>query len=925
MKKHFISLLCVAAATLSTIPSIINTSAKTEANNITPSQNVTQSEISYYDYLSAFTDHSPGKESYYTDISSEVFSGSEENVTFTINIENDGFYNIEIKYTPIKGNYSAIERQLLINGSRPFKELENISFERAFENETEITADSRGNDIIPAQKEVYLCLTKRIIDISGYYSEPYEFYLQAGVNTFTLTGIQGDMNISSFGVRPPETPLKYSDIEEEYKAKGYKKSDKPLILINAENANLKSSHTLVPTYDRSSPNTIPYSVSKLKLNTIGGDSWKSPGMWLEWHITVEESALYAIDFKYRQNSAKGVNVFRKLTIDGSVPFEEAARLEFPYSRSWSYSGSSVTGMLFYLEKGTHVLRLESILGDMGDVLRQSESFLYELNALYREIIMVTGTSPDVYRDYKIEKRIPNLKERLESLFESSEKIINETEKIAGGKNSVTVLLASFTVQLKRIAKNPEQITTLLSDFKNNIISLGETLSEIRNTPLELDYIALTGNDCELPRTNAGFFGRIKHEVSAFLLSFVENYNTFSDDNQKAAETITVWVSSGREQANIIKNLIDSGFSNDNIAVELKLVQGALLQATIAGNAPDVALNLGQSDPVNYALRGAVYDLSKFPDFKEVSERFNSEAIVPFKFNEGVYALPETESFYMMFYRKDVLERLNITPPKTWDELYGILPILSRNNMEFGLPSEINTFATLLYQQKGAFYREDQTASILNSQTALKVFRLWTDLYTSYRLPVSFDFANRFRTGEMPLAIMDYTTFNTVTAFAPELRGYWSFCEIPGTYNAETGTIDRTTPCSVSGGAIMQSSHHKESSWEFLKWWLSADIQSRYAEKVESVLGESARYATANIEARQNIGWSSENLKKLNSQAEYVIGIPEVAGGYFTSRHITNALTNVLNKGTDPVDTLNKYVRIINREITSKRKELGLSQ
>ena len=124
---------------------------------------------------------------------------------------------------------------------------------------------------------------------------------------------------------------------------------------------------------------------------------------------------------------------------------------------------------------------------------------------------------------------------------------------------------------------------------------------------------------------------------------------------------------------------------------------------------------------------------------------------------------------------------------------------------------------------------------------------------------------------------------------------------------------------------MQSSNHKESSWEFLKWWLSADIQSRYAEKVESVLGESARYATANIEARQNIGWSSENLKKLNSQAEYVIGIPEVAGGYFTSRHITNALTNVLNKGTDPVDTLNKYVRIINREITSKRKELGLSQ
>lgn len=344
---------------------------------------------------------------------------------------------------------------------------------------------------------------------------------------------------------------------------------------------------------------------------------------------------------------------------------------------------------------------------------------------------------------------------------------------------------------------------------------------------------------------------------------------------------------------------------------------------IAGNGPDVAMNLSQSDPVNYALRNAVYDLTRFSDFSEVKKRFNEGALTPFTFSGGVYALPETESFYMLFYRKDVLEELGLEPPKTWDELYGILPILSRNNMEFGLQATINTFATLLYQNGGEFYRADGTACSLNSQVALNTFTQWTEFYDSYKLSVSFDFANRFRTGEMPMAIVDYTLYNTITAFAPELRGYWAFCEIPGKFDPETEEINRTTVNSVSGISILADSKYKEASWEFIKWWLSSETQTSYATKIESVLGESSRHATANLEARQNIGWASESLKRLNSQSQWVIGIPEIAGGYYTSRNITNAFTSVINKGTVPNTTLNSYVGVINREIQAKRRELGI--
>ena len=923
MKKRILSVmlaLIVSVSVMST-PAFAQQSAQStseQSTEITANQN---SKNSYADYQSENTDKKAGDDVCYAVLPQDKISGESKDFNFQINIKTPGLYNLEVEYTCLEGGISAIERKLLINNSLLFEELEDISFERTFEDETEITQDSLGNDIIPSQIEKSISQTKRINDISGYYNRPYEFYFEAGTVSFSLIGIVGNMEITSIKAVPPEKLPTYSETEKIYEQKGYKEASKPLEIIHTENSSLKSSYTLVPTTDRSSPITKPYSVSKLKLNTIGGDSWATTGMWLEWNISVKESGLYRINFRYRQNVAKGVTVFRKLSIDGAVPFEEAAALPFVYNRSWNID--EYNDYLYYLEAGEHTLRLESVLGEMGAVLMESEDFMYSLNSLYREIITVTGTSPDIYRDYKIEKRIDRLSERLSGLADSAYALIKKINDISGGKNSVSVLLESFAEQLKQIAKEPSEITEQLSDFKNNIISLGETISEMRKTPLELDYIYISDPKSELPKANGSFWLSVKHEISAFFLSFIEDYSSFVSDSEGTTTSIGVWVSSGREQANIIKTLINSSFTSSGISVDLKLVQGGLLQAMIAGNGPDVALNLGQSDPVNYALRNAVYDLTKFSDYISVSKRFNQGALTPFTFSGGVYALPETESFYMLFYRKDVLKDLNITPPETWDELYGILPILSRNNMEFGLQSSLNTFATLLYQNGGEFYRSDATASSLNSQVGLNTFTQWTDFYTSYKLSVSFDFANRFRTGEMPMAIVDYTSYNTLTAFAPELRGYWDFCEIPGNFDPETGEINRTTVNSVSGVSILASSEHKDEAWEFLKWWVSANTQTNYATKIESVLGESSRHATANLEARQNIGWSAESLKKLNNQANWVIGIPEIAGGYYTSRNITNAFNSVINKGTVPNTTLNNYVGVINREIESKRKELGI--
>ena len=160
----------------------------------------------------------------------------------------------------------------------------------------------------------------------------------------------------------------------------------------------------------------------------------------------------------------------------------------------------------------------------------------------------------------------------------------------------------------------------------------------------------------------------------------------------------------------MKRIIDSDFKlKHDISVDLKLVQNAsVLSALIAGKGPDVVLEMLAANPVDYAVRNALVDLKQFKNYDEVSERFYASAIEPFSFNGGVYALPEKQSFPMLFYRTDVLEELNIDIPKTWKDVAVCLTELTNANMEFGVScadadSTLSTMAMFLYQNNGELY------------------------------------------------------------------------------------------------------------------------------------------------------------------------------------------------------------------------------
>ncbi|MDQ8734551.1 extracellular solute-binding protein [Paenibacillus sp. LHD-38] len=857
-------------------------------------------------------------------------------IGWELEVPTPGLYHIAINYFPIEGKSSAIERELLIDGELPFTSARNLIFNRVWKNESDqIMQDNRGNELRPRQVESPMWQETLLRDTEGYFEEPYLFYFTAGKHTLTLVSSREPMAIDYIKLYRYDGPDAYEEVKADYASKGYNETSGHLIKVQGENAAYKSSPTLYPIPDRSSPSTEPYDVSKIRMNTIGGNNWRVPGQWIGWEIEAPEDGLYRIAIKNRQELLRGIYSTRSLWIDGKIPFQEMTQIPFYYDSDWQMNvlGSEEEPYLFYLTKGKHELKLEISLGAIAPLIRQVEASLLEINAMYRKILMITGNVPDPYRDYQLDKQIPDMVEVFQKQSDILYAVSEELVRLTGEKSDKTAVLNKTAYQLADLAKKPESVQKRLAQFKINVGSVGAWILQVREQPLEIDYLVLASSDVKLPKANASFGKKTVHEVSSFFHSFIEDYDTIgntADDKQ----SITVWVGTGRDQAQVLKAMIDDTFTPlTGIGVNLKLVnQDVLLRASLAGEGPDVAMQVGNDVPVNFGMRNAAEDLTKFPDYEAVVKQFRDSATVPYKFENQVFGLPEQQIFNMLFYRKDILEELNLDPPQTWEDVYAMIPVLQKNHMDFALPIAQATgvpvleanraYAMLLYQMNGSFYLKNGAKSGLDTETGLGAFKKWTDFYTSYKLPLIFDFPMRFRTGEMPVGIQDYTFYNYLTVSAPEIKGLWEFVPVPGMVQPD-GTIRRDVASSGTAAIMLKQAKDKDAAWEFMKWWVSKDAQVRFGREMEGLMGAAARYPTANIEALKELPWPARDYLNLEEQWQWVQGVPEVPGGYFTGRHLDNALREVINNGTNTADALYDYVQEIDYEIAEKRNEFNL--
>ena len=589
--------------------------------------------------------------------------------------------------------------------------------------------------------------------------------------------------------------------------------------------------------------------------------------------------MYQIIPRFKQHLLDGMYTSRALYIyntegkyiyDG-IPFEEAGRLQFNYSNDWQAQplNDGKTEFEFYFQPGVeYTIRLEITLGNMGDIVRRVQDSLESINEDYRNILKLTGATPDEYRDYGFYRVMPDTMADLIHQSRELEQVIIDLETVAGETGSMVATLDRVRDLLEKMGKDEDEVAKNLEQLKTYIGSLGTWLSDAKTQPLTLDYIVIQSSEAEPPKAKAKIFETIWHEVASFVTSFWRNYDRMGAMTKEAGDdTVEVWLAYGRDQAQVIRGLINNDFTNNyegGVPVNLKLVSGGtLLPSILSGQGPDVYIGLGQGDVINYAIRGALVSIDDIPDheeyqgtdgalkfteefgitpeqfYKEFDEQYNADPnnenyigdfneaammVLEIAGADGIehcYGLPETQSFNMMFVREDVLANLGIDLPKTWDDIKKAIPVLQANNMQIGMHSDSKIF---LYQNGGELFADDGMRINLDSNVALESFAMMCDFFTMYSFPYSYDFANRFRTGEMPIGFATYTaTYNQLKVFATEIEGLWSFYPMPGIMD-ENGNINNASVSSVSAIVMIIGCDKKAGSWNFMKWHAGADCQ-----------------------------------------------------------------------------------------------------
>lgn len=958
--KKFLSLIITAVIVLTQLAvSFKNVSF---SGSVLAAENTAVAEKSYSDYLKGLRGVTPGTDFFEFDVddfsdkngnpysATDIFDAQEgavlesgDSIGVSFEIIDTGFYYIDFDYYALPGRGINIVYSFCVDEKFPFKDTAALELSRMWRDNPDTSDDStfekdaNGDEIIPLQTEYYGWQLSQLelIDYSG--DERTKIFLKKGKHTVDISVLQESFAVKKIRIHGKGDVPDYSEyiaLNSDKKQSG----NDSWFKVEAEKSYLKSSNGMSPYYDRSTPEVTPNDPVNIKVNAIGGYNWRNKNDWISWIIDVPADGFYTLSVHYQQSFKRGMSSVRALYIDGQLLFSELANISFPYSGKWrsiTLSDSNKEPFKIFLTEGKHELKLTAKLGDVAPILNSLSTTIANLNSVYRSIIMITGTNPDPNRDYYLDSEIPDLIPRLQTASDMLDKQSGSFIELTKNKGSEASFLNVVKMMVDEFLLDPRKIPKNLPTFQSNVASLADIMLNMKNQPLAIDYFIFSSTDNPHVASKTSIFQRISFRMRIFLQSFLVDYSRLAHVDASGSKEIDVWLSTsdigsgvavGREQAQLIQKLISTGFTPESdVSVRLSLVNsmGALIQSILSGTNPDVVMFNGKSTPVTLAVRGAADDLSKYEGFDEIKEWFHPSSLISFAFNDGIYALPEIQFFYLMFYRKDILAEMGLQIPETWEDFYSITKKLQQNNLEVGISgSDQMIFEMLLLQYDGQMYNQNLSKTLLTEVNAITAFDKWTQLYTNYGMNVAFDFLSRFRSGQMPLGIMPLTMYNTLSAAAPEINNLWAIAPIPGVMK-DNGYIDRTQTCSTTGSVILTEAQNKTDCFDFLKWWVSEETQTAFGVQTEAALGAASRYFTANKAAFYSMPWSIDEIETLDDQWAYITDIAQTPANYYVSRSIANAFRKVVYYRENPREVMTKYAAQIDEELARKRREFGL--
>lgn len=857
-----------------------------------------------------------------------------DSVTLTVSVEKAGLYGLSVDYYCLADKAVSHTVGVKINGEYPFSEARELVLSQLYGTEEwPFRKDSRGNEITPDTILRHEWQSRLLKSVRQGEQDALLFFLEEGENEILLTMEKSSILLGKVSVLSLPEAVDYDTYRSGLPdAEG----GKALVSLEAERIWRKNTTSTRPVATRDEE-VSPYLASRKLMSVVGGATWNQNGQTLYYEFDIDTPGWYSVALKYKQNEKANTVVRRTLTLDGELPFAEARGVAFESSNSWIVRdfGDEDGAFRFYLEAGTHRLGLEADSTEMNPLMDVISAQIDKIADIAVEVKKVTGGSDDVNRDWEILTFIPELRDELNSLADNLEDVMEELIRLNLGDdgNSDISNLEIVISRLRKLADDPDELPNNLSSFSEGSSSvsqmLGTVLESIQKSPMTLDCIYIHQEDSELPKYKVGVLRKVWEEVRYFA------DDLFSGEAEKQEEydmTIDVWVNRAVTYVNELQTMTDAYFTPETgIKVNFSLMkdENKLILANTTNSQPDAALGLSIHLPYDLAIRGVLADLRQFEGFEETAGQFAPGALLTNVYEDGVYALPETQDFFVLYYRKDLLEALGIQIPDTWDEVLGILPVLQRYGMNFYIPlassSSFKTFSAttpFFLQYGGAIYEEDGMTVAVNNENGLAAMKFMTDLFTIYGLPTEVaDFYQSFRNGTIPIGVAPFSTYLKLEAAAAELAGKWDIAVMPGMRNAD-GVVERWATGGGTTGAIFSKSEKQEATWEFFKWWLSAKTQERFGTQMQLLYGDTYMWNTANVEAFAELPIADAHKEVIADQRKWLHEFVKTPASYMIEREISNVWNAVVFNGENVRSTLDDAAILMNQELARKWEEFG---
>lgn len=685
-------------------------------------------------------------------------------------------------------------------------------------------------------------------------------------------------------------------------------------------------------------NLEPYEVKTKKLNTIDSASFSDAGSRVTYRFQVKNAGNYYISMKYQQSEKADFPVFLNVEVDGKIPGEEFFNCALKYGKKYqnvTFTDAEKNPLALYFEEGEHTISFTIAEDPLRSMLEGVDEIMNGVNSLNLQITKVAGTNKDKYRDLDIEAYIPDAVTRLEEYADKLDQFCEDMKIYNPDVDEIGVFSSANVAaeQLRSLASEPDQLAYRIAELTTSVNSVNQFLANLidslNKNQLAIDRIFIHQEDAKLPG-NSGALKSTAASVKRFATSFASQAYSTGNTNP---EHLQVWVNRSRQYLEIMQKMIDEDFTaKTGIEVDLALMpdQNKLILANASGDAPDIATGINYAVPFELGIRGAIKDLTEFEDFAEVAGRFEEGLLIPSTIEDGIYSLPETMNFWVLYVRTDIFEQLGLEVPNTIQELKNILPSLQMRGMNFYYPTagmlamrNFHGTTPLILQNGGSLYDEFAGDSNLTSEESVEGFKELTELFTIYNLPKDIpNFYQHFRNGSLPIGIADYAVYNMLLNAAPEIANSWKIYAVPGTED-ENGEINRYTSGGAESTVMFHSNEERENkAWEFMKWWSSAEVQAEFGQTLQITYGSTFMWNTANTEAFELLPWKTRDKSTILEQAEWIYEAPRLPGSYMVEREISNAYNSVVVDGKNLRRTLDNAVKRINRETERKLEEFG---